>query len=284
MHDLADVVRTLAVSLVLDACGGWIGLQALGTVGSPGLEVVAFDRRCAHTECDERGGHDWPHLRSQLQLLGHLGAAVKTRRTPRGGTALWTRIDDGLPGAAAACATAPDVSGLLQAPPGDARAGWMARRQDGHLGIVVCEAAADAPVPVAAAQRLLHTTAAAGMEGHFAQLGHLADDGSVSAVVLDVDLANRAVRAERVGRIGLTLLPDGVGGRPPVREADGAGERETSVHWERTLTIVAHTAGIGRVTELPTTTPVALTCADLMRDERTDTPTACVVAARVGER
>lgn len=284
MRDVADVVRTLAISLVLDACGGWIGLHDLGTLGGPGLEVVAFDRHCAHSS--EATPHEWHHLRSQLHRLGHLGAAVVSRRTPKGGTALWARISEDPGPAVRAAAAAPEVSGLLQAPPGEPRAGWSAFLTEHRLGITIYDAPGDAPVPATATRRLLRTHRSAALDGRSATLRHVLEGlGDVSAAVIDIDLRNRVVHAATAGSIALTLVADGERACPRDPAADGPALRERSSRWDHSLTLVAHTAGIAHSEDRHVSgidgPGLALDCAALMRDAREQTPTACVVAARV---
>ncbi|GAB3855174.1 hypothetical protein GCM10028801_10280 [Nocardioides maradonensis] len=273
LRDVADVVRALAISLVLDAHGGWISVRELGRGCGPGVEVLAFDRPgSAETPSPE----PWPHLHSQLESLGALGAAVRVEHTLGGGTAVWARItersdDDPRPAGMPTL----DVAGLIQAPPGDVRAGWSAARYGDRLGILICEAPPDSR-SAAATQELLRapsrTTPDDLWEAHGQLLGRFVQPlGDGAAALVDIDLAQHTVRATGSGSVALTVLVDG-------HPASG----EDTAHWERSLSLLAHTAGIRPgAAGLDDTAPAALSVATLMREHREPTATACVVAARI---
>jgi hypothetical protein len=292
LRDLADVVRALAISLVLDAHGGWISVRELGDGCGPGLEVVAFDR-CTCSEA-EQASEPWPHLESQLHALGALGAAVSVEPTPGGGTAVWTRIAE-LPagpragdlamngrttggtsgGTSGGSGTATlDVTGLLQAPPGEVYAGWTAARHGDRLGILICETPPDGSLR-AVAHELLRTPPGPTPETLFEAQRQLLSRflrplGELAAALIEVDLAARTVRTVGSGGIALRVVLDG-------KTADGPDLR-----WDRSLSVLAHTAGIRpSPEEFAATAPAALRCATLMREYREPTPTACVAAALV---
>ncbi|HJQ04768.1 MAG TPA: hypothetical protein VJ872_04960 [Nocardioides sp.] len=260
LRDVADVVRALAISLVLDAHGGWISVRALGC--GAGVEVVAFDRP---TDDPRRPKPDpWPHLHAQLEQLGALGSAVRVERTPGGGTAVWTRIAEPSDGATGigGCPVL-EVTGLIQAPPGDVHAGWSAVRHGDRLRIVICEATPGGP-SAGATEQLLR-------EPHC----HLLDRfvrplGEGAAALVDVDLANRTIRTIGSGT-SLTVVVDGE--TVPVEGTTG---------WERSVSLLAHTAGIRSDADgFAVSAPAALGVATLMREHREPTATACVVAARI---
>lgn len=271
LRDVADVVRALAISLVLDAHGGWISVRALGRGCGPGVEVLAFDRP---TDLGTPKPDPWPHLHAQLQQLGDLGSAVRVEHTPGGGTAVWTRITEGSDDSPTVDASALDVTGLLQAPPGDVHAGWSAVRDGERLGILVCEAPPGGP-SASAAHELLRTPAHATpetlWEAHHRLLDRFVQPlGEGAAAFIEVDLANRTVRTLGSG-MALTVVADG----EPVSQ-DG------TTRWDRSLSLLVHTAGIRpRGAVLDGTAPAALSVATLMREHREPTATACVVAARV---
>lgn len=280
LRDLADVVRSLAISLVLDSHGGWVSVRELGGACGPGLEVLAFDRPTGDPDVDRpaREPGSWPHLHSQLDDLGELGGTVRVAPTPGGGTAVWTRIhdrQDGSTGTLLGPAIRLDVTGLLQAPAGEAYAGWSAARHRDRVRVLVAEAPPEAS---AATHALLRTTLGPAPEDLWAAHRHLLAEfahplGEGAATLVEVDLAERTVRTLASQGIAMRLVADGA----PVAAGEAPGERV--VHWERSLSLVAHTAGIRCPEDYLPAAPAALSCATLMREHREPTPTACVVAA-----
>ncbi|GAB4014001.1 hypothetical protein GCM10028772_43880 [Nocardioides ultimimeridianus] len=280
LRDLADVVRSLAISLVLDSHGGWVSVRELGGACGPGLEVLAFDRPTGDPADDApwREPGSWPHLHSQLDDLGELGGAVRVAPTPGGGTAVWTRIHDRAdvpPPAVAGPAVSLDVTGLLQAPAGEMYAGWSAARHRDRLRILMCEAPPDAS---AATLALLRTALGPEPKELWAAHRHLLAEfarplGEGAATLVEVDLAERTARTLASRGIATRLVADGT----PVGAGEATGEG--AVHWERSLSLLAHTAGIRCPEDYLPTAPAALSCATLMREHREPTPAACVVAA-----
>ncbi|TNM44172.1 anti-sigma regulatory factor [Nocardioides albidus] len=280
MSELALVVTVVATHLVLHG-GGRLSLRELGTLGGPGLELLAFldapprpwQRQRRHPASEAFGaGLSAVRRLSDDHAVAHdadgsaiLWALVGRTRTPAPPSSLYVT---GL------VASRPDVEGA---------AGWKAVRRSNRVTLIAGRAAGPgsegpAGAVVALPVRATPATTLAGLRPSVR--------ARAAACVVELDLRHRTATAAVTGALAVRITADG---HATDIAATATGPREVRVRWAHTLEAVilptsSSDRGSGSEGAVSPPDHPGLRAAALLRDGATpaDEP-GLVVVARVDE-
>ncbi|WP_408898170.1 hypothetical protein ACJ5H2_03470 [Nocardioides sp. R1-1] len=295
MSELALVVTVVATNLVLHG-GGLLSLRRLGTLGGPGLEVLAYldagSRPWLHP--GRRPGESFGAGLSALRRLSDEYAVAEQ------GSLLWARLGRSArrtrlghaagTDPAAVPRQAPYVTGVVAPTPSgtDVVTQWRAVHRPGRVTLVACHAGG--PPAEEVARRLMALASRSGratsLAGYREILGAAPRAG---ASFIELDLQRRTVTAGSNGSLAVRITADG---QPTRLTPSDVPAPEVRVRWAHTVETLIHPeslrgrlaggaepAGQGGQPHHP-----ALRAAALLRGREGEAePSGLVVVARVDE-
>lgn len=252
MSELALVVTVVATNLVLHG-GGRLSLRGLGTLGGPGLEILAY------LDADPR---PWLHAGRRPDEAFGAGLSAVRRLSDdyavaEDGPILWARIGrasrrgrhgrDAAPAPAAITQRTPYVTGIVApaSPDVERVARWRAVHRPGQVTVVACQA--DGPDAEDVARRLLALAARPGRATPLAGYREvLATAPLAGASVVELDLHRRTVAAVATGTLAVRITADG----RLTEVAPSPTPAEVRVRWAHAVETVIHAASArGRFAE-----------------------------------